>query len=40
MDLYEPTFTALKSIDRHIVKGGLIVFDEGNKKIWMVRKKL
>ena len=39
MDLYEPTFTALKSIDRSIVKGGLIVFDEGNKKIWNGEKK-
>ena len=38
MDLYEPTFTALKSIDRSIVKGGLIVFDEVTKKFGMVRK--
>ena len=39
MDLYEPTFTALKSIDRSMVKGGLIVFDEGHKKIWNGEKK-
>ena len=34
MDLYEPTFNALKAIDGSIVKGGLIVFDEGHKKLW------
>jgi len=39
MDLYEPTFTALRSIDRSMVKGGLIVFDEGYKKIWNGEKK-
>lgn len=34
MDLYEPTFNALKAIDSSIVKGGIIVFDEGHKKLW------
>ena len=34
MDLYEPTFNALKAIDSSIVKGGIIVFDEGYKKLW------
>ena len=39
MDLYEPTLNALKSIDNNIVKGGIIVFDEGNKKVWGGEKK-
>ncbi len=39
MDLYEPTLNALKSIDNSIVKGGIIVFDEGNKKVWDGEKK-
>ena len=39
MDLYEPTLNALKAIDKSIVKGGIIVFDEGNKKIWAGEKK-
>jgi hypothetical protein len=34
MDLYEPTLQALKSIDQNMTKGGLIVFDQGNQKIW------
>ena len=34
MDLYEPTFRALEAIDKNIVVGGLIVFDEGHKKLW------
>ena len=38
MDLYEPTFNALKAIDSSIVKGGIIVFDEGYKKLWGEKK--
>lgn len=34
MDLYEPTLQALISIDKNMVKGGIIVFDEGHKKEW------
>ena len=37
MDLYEPTFCALEAIDKNIVVGGLIVFDEGHKKLWSER---
>lgn len=37
MDLYEPTLKALLAINKHITKGGLIVFDQGNKKIWAER---
>ena len=39
MDLYEPTITALHAINKSLVKGGLIVFDEGNKKLWAGEKK-
>ena len=39
MDLYEPTISALYAIDKSMVKGGLIVFDEGYKKIWDGEKK-
>lgn len=39
MDLYKPTITALHAINRSLVKGGLIVFDEGNKKLWAGEKK-
>ena len=37
MDLYEPTLQALLAIDKNVSKGGLIVFDEGNKKYWAER---
>ena len=37
MDLYEPTFRALEAIDKNIVVGGFIVFDEGHKKLWSER---
>ena len=37
MDLYEPTFRALEAIDKNIVVGGFIVFDEGHKKLWYER---
>ena len=39
MDLYEPTLKALLSIDKKVVKGGIIVFDEGHKKVWDGEKK-
>lgn len=32
VDLYEPTKKILEAIHKHIPKGGLIVFDEANKK--------
>lgn len=38
MDLYLPTIKALKAIDGNIVKGGYIVFDQGNKKLWSENK--
>ena len=38
MDLYDPTFNALKAIDSSIVNGGIIVFDEGYKKLWGEKK--
>ena len=34
MDLYEPTINALNSIEKHVSKGGYIIFDEGLKKDW------
>jgi hypothetical protein len=34
MDLYLPTIQGLRSIDNNIVKGGYIVFDQGDKKLW------
>lgn len=37
MDLYEPTLRALESIDKNISVGGIIVFDEGNDKLWSER---
>lgn len=37
MDLYLPTIKGLHSIDKNMVKGGYIVFDEGNKKLWSER---
>lgn len=38
MDLYEPTIKALQAIDINVVKGGYIVFDQGNKKLWSEKK--
>jgi len=37
MDLYKPTLKALIAIDKNISVGGLIVFDEGHKKLWSER---
>ena len=34
MDLYLPTLCALKSIDKNISVGGIIVFDQGLKQKW------
>ena len=34
MDLYLPTIKAMRAIDKNIIKGGYIVFDEGDKKLW------
>ena len=34
VDLYQPTKKILISIDKHVSKNGLIVFDEGQKKLW------
>ena len=38
MDIYLPTLKALNAIDNNIVKGGYIVFDQGNKKEWGEKK--
>ena len=40
MDLYEPTINALNSIDKHVSKGGYIIFDEGLKRIGQKVKQL
>ena len=32
MDLYLPTLKGLEAIHKNMSKGGIIVFDEGNKK--------
>lgn len=37
MDLYQPTVCALEAIDKNISVGGLIVFDEGYKKLWSAK---
>lgn len=37
MDLYLPTLKGLEAIHKNMSKGGLIVFDEGNKKLWSER---
>lgn len=37
MDLYVPTLKALQAIDKNISVGGLIVFDEGHKRLWSER---
>ena len=34
MDLYLPTLKGLEAIHKNMSKGGIIVFDEGNKKLW------
>ena len=34
MDLYNPTINALNAIEPLISKGGCILFDQGNKKLW------
>jgi hypothetical protein len=34
MDLYLPTIKSLRAIDQNIIKGGYIVFDQGDKKLW------
>jgi hypothetical protein len=38
MDLYLPTIKALQAIEANVVKGGYIVFDQGNKKLWSEKK--
>lgn len=38
LDLYLPTINGLNAIKNNIVKNGLIVFDQGDKKIWSERK--
>lgn len=37
MDLYLPTLKALNAIDKNMVKGSYIVFDEGAKNFWSER---
>ena len=39
MDLYSPTINALNAIEHLISKGGCILFDQGNKKLWGGEKK-
>ena len=39
MDLYSPTISALNAIEHLISKGGCILFDQGNKKLWEGEKK-
>ena len=34
MDLFLPTLRGLEAIHKNMSKGGIIVFDEGNKKLW------
>ena len=38
MDLYMPTIKALQAIEENVVKGGYIVFDQGNKRLWSEKK--
>tara|TARA_Y100000310_G_C20560918_1_gene753022 strand:- start:429 stop:1106 length:678 start_codon:yes stop_codon:yes gene_type:complete len=38
MDLYLPTLVALRAIDKSMSKGGYIVFDQGNKKLWAEKR--
>ena len=39
LDLYEPTRKVLEIIDKYLVKNGLIVFDQAQKKEWVGEKK-
>ena len=39
MDLYSPTINSLNAIEPFISKGGCILFDQGNKKLWDGEKK-
>jgi hypothetical protein len=39
VDLYEPSIKILNSIEKNLSRKGLIVFDEGNSKIWSGEKK-
>jgi hypothetical protein len=39
LDLYEPTKKVLDIIDKYMVKNGLIVFDQAQKKEWVGEKK-
>ena len=39
LDLYKPTMNILNLIDKHIVKNGIIVFDQSQKKEWMGERK-
>ena len=34
MDLYKPTKISLQTLNKNLVKNGLIVFDQGNSSIW------
>ena len=39
LDLYKPTKEVLEIIDKYLVKNGLIVFDQAQKKEWVGEKK-
>ena len=39
LDLYRPTKNILKVIDKYLVKNGLIVFDQAQKKEWIGEKR-
>lgn len=39
LDLYKPTNQVLKIIDKYVIKNGLIVFDQAQKKEWIGEKK-
>ena len=39
LDLYKPTKKVLEIIDKYLVKNGLIVFDQAQKKEWVGEKK-
>ena len=39
VDLYEPSIKILNSIEKNLTRKGLIVFDEGNSKVWSGEKK-
>lgn len=38
LDLFLPTLSALNAINKNISKNGLVVFDQGNKKLWSEKK--